>query len=358
MPRILTSIAAGILLSGSLALAQDTDKPQKTLTIGDKAPSIKDVSWIKGKPVDTFKEGQTYLVECWATWCGPCIRAFPHLSKLQKQYKGKLRILGVGVWERGDDPMPMVKEFVTKQGDKMDYTVGLEMNSSIAKNWMGPAGQNGIPCGYLVGKEGRIEWIGHPGTIDPVLESYFAGTWDREAFAVDFKKEQEEERVMRTLTPVLRQASQSGDYTKAFEAIDAAAAKHPDMTALMETKFQMMLMSDDHAKDAYSVGESVMMNNWDNAQMLNSVSWSVMTNPNIKHRDLNFAMKAAERANQLTDNKDASILDTLARAYFDKGMIDKAIATQERAIQHAPEGQKDELKETLEKYLEGQPKVG
>ncbi|MCH2133185.1 MAG: redoxin domain-containing protein [Phycisphaerales bacterium] len=365
MPRILTSIVAGLVLTAGLAVAQDaadsaeTNKPKKVLTVGDKAPSIKHITWIKGEPVESFAKGKAYVVECWATWCGPCIRGIPHLTKLQKEYKDKVRILGIAIWERGDNPLPTVKKFVTAQGDKMDYTVGMEQNNSIAEHWMKPAGQNGIPCAYLVGKDGHIEWIGHPGTIDPVLKSYVDGTWDREAFATEFRKTQERERVMDTLYDKLYAASSSGDLSVSIKIIDEAIAKHPDMPELEEMKFRFMLRSEKHAKDAYALGEKIITAHWDDSQMLNAMSWDVLDNPDVKHRDINFALKAAERANNLTDGKDPAILDTLARAWFDKGEMDKAIAIQEKAVEHAEEGQmKDELKATLKKYIEAQPKVG
>ena len=35
-------------------------------------------------------------------------------------------------------------------------------DNNMAKTWMMAAGQNGIPCAFVVGKDGKIAWIGHP----------------------------------------------------------------------------------------------------------------------------------------------------------------------------------------------------
>ena len=357
MIRPLTLIVASLALLAGLSHAQQP--APKTLSIGDKAPAINEITWIKGKPVNAFQEGEAYVLECWATWCGPCIRGIPHLTKLQKQYKGKLRILGIAIWERGSDPMPKVKKFVEDQGDKMDYTVGLERNDSIAKNWMAPAGQNGIPCSYLIGKDGYVEWIGHPAAIDPVLEKYFAGDWDREAEAAEFRRQQEMERVMMNLQDQLMQASSTGDFDGAIKSIDGAIAKHPDMPELVDMKFQFMLMSKDHAKDAYAVGEEILRKNADNAMQLNAISWNVLSNPRVQYRDLDFALRAAQRANRLTDGKDASVLDTLARAWFEKKDFAKAIEIQKQAVAAAEEGlMKADLEKTLEEYRQALPQTG
>ncbi len=362
MSRLLKSAAACLIFS-SMAFAQNTadesakkkDAP-KMLSVGDKAPAINDIDWVKGKGIEAFAPGESYVVECWATWCGPCIKAFPHLSKLQKQYKDQIQILGIAIWERGDDIKSKIVEFVKDQGDKMDYTVGMEMNDSIAKNWMAPAGQNGIPCAYLVDKTGRIAWIGHPGSIDPVLEKYVAGEWDTDSYAAEFKKQQEMEREMQAMMPLLMEASTTGNLDKALPAIDKMIVKHPDMQQLKMMKFQLMLSSDQWAPKAYEVGEQILKANWDDSQVLNGISWEVLTGQMVKNRNLEFAMKAVNRANELTKGEDPSILDTMARACFDMGKTDKAIEIQEKAVSLADDGpMKDELKMTLERYVNADP---
>src|SRR5262245_45990939 len=73
--------------------------PQATLKIGDKAPALAIDKWVKGTPVKAFEPGKTYVVEFWATWCGPCVATMPHISELQSKYKDKVTFIGVNVWE-------------------------------------------------------------------------------------------------------------------------------------------------------------------------------------------------------------------------------------------------------------------
>ncbi len=42
---------------------------------------------------------------------------------------------------------------------------------------MEAAGQNGIPCAFIVGKDQKIEWIGHPMQMDAVLEQVVSDSW-------------------------------------------------------------------------------------------------------------------------------------------------------------------------------------
>ena len=61
------------------------------LTIGAKAPALDVDHWIsngsgKYPEVTEFEPGKVYVVEFWATWCIPCIRAMPHIIGLQEEY--------------------------------------------------------------------------------------------------------------------------------------------------------------------------------------------------------------------------------------------------------------------------------
>src|SRR5687768_15486826 len=60
------------------------------LRIGDEVPLLKYSKWIKGTPVKSLSGDQLYVVEFWATWCGPCKAAMPGLTKLAKEYAGKV----------------------------------------------------------------------------------------------------------------------------------------------------------------------------------------------------------------------------------------------------------------------------
>ncbi len=146
-----------------------------TLKMGDAAPEFKVTQWHKGEPVK-MEADKTYIVECWATWCGPCIAAFPHLSELAKANEGKITVIGVNVWEKKKPEE--VKTFVDGQGDKMSYRVAADGDGYIADKWLKAAGRNGIPCAFVVSK-GKVAWIGHPGTLNQeILTSVVEGTFD------------------------------------------------------------------------------------------------------------------------------------------------------------------------------------
>ncbi|MCB1134350.1 MAG: hypothetical protein KDN05_24750, partial [Verrucomicrobiae bacterium] len=63
-----------------------------------------------------------------------------------------------------------VSAFVRKMGSKMTYRVTVDdEKGTMGKKWLEAAGQNGIPCAFVVNKSGRIAYIGHPMSLEESL---------------------------------------------------------------------------------------------------------------------------------------------------------------------------------------------
>ena len=114
----------------------------------------------------------------------------------------------------------------------------------------------------------------------------------------------------------------------------------------------MLLRDLNQPEAAYALGKDITAKSWDNPMTLNQIAWFVVDEPDIERRNLLFAMMAADRASELTEHKDAAILDTVARVYFEMGDLSEAIKYQRKAVEYAPENQMgQDIKATLEKYM-------
>lgn len=281
-----------------------------TLGIGDPAPELKVSKWVKGDAVEALDPAKTYVVEFWATWCPPCRYSIPHLTELAKKYPN-VTFIGMDVWERDADPEAKVEQFVKEMGDKMEYPVAMDTKDQfMAKNWMEAAQQGGIPTAFLV-QNGIIAWIGHPmGDLDKMVEQAEAGTIDIAAIK---HAEEVRQKTMGTIDNYV-QAAMSGN-----------SAKTAELAAEIES---------------FDIAD---------AELLNRLSWFLLTNQRIKDRDIGFATRLAKKAVELTDSKEASILDTYARALHDSGDLAAAIEAQRKATTIDPTD--THFAKTLDEYM-------
>jgi thiol-disulfide isomerase/thioredoxin len=192
-----------------------------TLSVGDAAPELKVSQWVKGGAVSGLDSNRTYVVEFWATWCGPCRASIPHLTEMAHQFTN-VTFIGVDVWENGSDKETTVAKFVKTMGEKMDYHVAMDTaDTFMADNWMKAAGQNGIPTAFLV-QSGKVVWIGHPmGGLEPVLKEAAAGK-------LDMEKVKQRSEAQKKVEAFYKKALNGGDGAellkegKELEALDQA----------------------------------------------------------------------------------------------------------------------------------------
>lgn len=264
----------------------------------------------------------------------------PHLNELSKKHAGKVIVTAVNVWEerepKDDSYIAKVEQYVKDFGDGMVYNVVADDPSgTIAKAWMEASGSNGIPQTFVVDGTGTIIWMGHPMSLDKPLEEMLAGTYDVKKEAERKAAADKAAAARREMMKPINEAMAAKDYAKAVAEIDKIIAKNPDMEMQLGfTKFNILFNYDEAG--AYAWGKTLAEGIFkDNADALNSIAWSIIdpaAKDKRKNPDLKLAMQIAERANELSGDKDPMIMDTYALALYLGGKKKEAIALQERAV--------------------------
>jgi thiol-disulfide isomerase/thioredoxin len=334
------------------------DATADILNIGDAAPPLTFAGWVKGEKIEQFDPGKTYVVEFWATWCGPCRASIPHITELAHKNKD-VRFIGVDVWEEDTE---LVEPFVEEMGDEMDYSVALDAvpekgeasDGAMAKAWMDAAGENGIPTAFLV-HDGRITWIGHPNGLDAPLAKITSGEWDigdmaKERIAAKIKQRRRaavSERVM----PLYNQ----NDYKGAVAEIDEATSGDLELAdEFAGLKFVALCKGGD-IEQALKLGGKLLETYKDDPDALNSYCWDVI-DPKLKDepdpRIAQLALEGARRAVEITKSENAYHLDTLAEALFRTGDAAGAVATEEKAQKILELNVKDRSESDLQEFSE------
>lgn len=138
----------------------------ETIRVGMPAPEIslpgpdgkvRSLSGMKGKIV---------LLDFWASWCGPCRRANPHVVEIYKKYKDK----GFDVFSVSLDKQDGKEKWI--QAIKQDGLVWDNHVSDLQYWNSAPAavyGVRGIPKTFLIGRDGKIVAIDPRNTLEQEL---------------------------------------------------------------------------------------------------------------------------------------------------------------------------------------------
>jgi len=356
-----------LLLSATLSAAG--------LKVGDPAPATRPETMLQGEAVKDFQKGEVYVFECWASWCGPCIAAIPHLNELHKQMGKKgVVITGVNVWESERDAASAerAKDFLKAQADKMSYRVALGGKAFI-KDWLEAAEVNGIPHAFVVA-EGKIAWTGHPAQLTaemlgdiltgtplaaapPVADKIPQRRLSKPAVPAGTAPNDPEMAAAQAKLDALSEAMRARDWDAAEKALPAAAGVLPKQEGqeLRDSiEAQIGLARGDPTK-FYAQLQKVADEEFDDPEALNEIAWRLLTMKAFAQKpNLVLAEKCAVQSVKLTREEHPDKLDTLARLRWLQGKKEEAIRLQIKSVDKAEAGpMKAALQKTLDAMLKG-----
>jgi thiol-disulfide isomerase/thioredoxin len=369
------------------------------LEVGDPAPKIKVAEWVKGKPVTEFQSNKVYVVEFWATWCGPCRQSIPHLTEVAHRFKDKVEIIGMDVMESDTNA---VAPFVQKMGDKMDYAVAMDTaDNFMSTQWLEAAKQSGIPAAFIVDQAGRIAWVGHPmDSLEDKLEAVLAGKWDALTAKKRTQARQQAQDLFnegmrgadeatileraaklevidkeiggiipgktfeaREFLEQIRYCSALEAYQKAvmndeapetLDKLEATARERAPKESDFETvskrirlglgaaKAQKLFADymasvgvDGNAEKAVELAGQLDHIKVRNPAMLDVFARTLMTDSKVKQRDPAVASRLARQAVELSEGKNADYLDTYAQALSASGKVKDAVDAEKKAVEAA-----------------------
>jgi thiol-disulfide isomerase/thioredoxin len=328
------------------------------LKVGDPAPKLQTGKWIQGEPVTGFEKGKAYIVEFWATWCGPCRESIPHLNETYTKYKDKgLIVIGQDCWEQNE---ALVAPFVKKMDDKMTYRVALDDKKSdekgaMATTWMTAARQNGIPTAFIVDTHGKLAWIGHPMLMEEkVLDDVLADKFDTDKAAKTYAEGKQNDWQVVEAEEEIGKAIGAKKWDVALAKVDILEKLLPVNRRMGTDAMRMdILFNKKDYPAAYKMSQQLSDANKNNPNIQNQLAWKIATAPGIEERNLDLAATFAERGNDAAEGKNADVLDTLARIQFMQGKHEEAIKTQQKALEVAEGDGKQSLEKTLESYKKG-----
>jgi len=81
---------------------------------------------------ELLKGEKLTIIDFWATWCKPCVKAIPELVKIQEEYKNKgVRMIGISC----DGPRSVSKVGPLTSTLKVNYPILIDFNNDLMREY-------------------------------------------------------------------------------------------------------------------------------------------------------------------------------------------------------------------------------
>lgn len=327
--RTIAALTALALVAG--VRAQDE---KKKLEEGDAAPALVPKEMVQGSAPTLDAPGTCTLVEFWSVAIPDSDRAVPRINRLHRELGPQgLQVVAVS-GEKKDD----VAEWVRKR-PSLAYPVAADDGGDTLSNWV-KAAERGMPCVFLVGRGGRILWIGNPldEQFEPTVRQALGGRFDPAR--------------RRELEPKLKAArSQAdiGNWGEAYKHYDEAIEVDPGLAVdvtLERFRCTLRMQKDPKAASAWLV-ETARRRYGSDLDAVAQLLSAVLKDPELQPRDLEAAEAMAE---SVAGKSGPRVKEIRAMVAFAKGDVASAIDLQVEAWMESPPLEKASAMRTLQEY--------
>ncbi len=334
----------------ALPIVTAADEDVTPVLVGDPAPAIENVTWVRGEEIQSWTAGHVYVIDFWATWCPPCIKGLRRLQTLHDRFvPRRVHFIAVAIWPT---PKSRPPEEVLARFPELSYSLAIDNENATADALMTASRSTGLPNTMIVDRLGRLAWVGAPSDgFEESLQAVVAGDFDIEsARQADIIRHRAE-----VFIGSASRAERSGNFRSAIDLIDQAIAVDPDrFSAYRGWQYEIALLRLEDPRAAKEIADGFLSSpQGEDPYALFILATRVVSNfehtpPHL--RDLDLALHCARKSVEKSREPDYENLALVAEIYALRGEYDAALHHQRHAMSLAAEAEKASAEKSLEEY--------
>ena len=113
-------------------------------------------------------KGKVVLIDCWATWCSPCMAKMPKLKELYEKRHGEgLEVVGVNFDQDQEKARQILKGLGLPWAE-----VFVPTDEATRETWEKAAGIEGLPRLLVIDRDGILRYDGGPGEVEEQVNKW------------------------------------------------------------------------------------------------------------------------------------------------------------------------------------------
>ena len=109
------------------------------------------------------------VLEFWATWCKPCLKAVPKLNLLEEKFSKNKNLVFLSITDESPEKVMKTLKNVYFKSIVISDQSGITINSFIKAS----DGSYAIPATILIDDNNIVKWIGNPNELDEKILKKF-----------------------------------------------------------------------------------------------------------------------------------------------------------------------------------------
>ncbi|MBZ5589270.1 MAG: TlpA family protein disulfide reductase [Acidobacteriia bacterium] len=348
----MTSRTTLILLALSGLLAASGNAQIAAPLVGEPAPPLVIGTWLKGSPITHWSRGKVYVIDIWAPWCGPCLGGMQHLTDLQRTNAARgLVVIGMTGPDRYGSTLEKAKNVVAERGQAIGYRIAWDEAHRMYDVWMARERDEGWPWSFIIGRDGRVAFVGHPEKLDHALEEVLSGTYDIDAAARRYGVR----AAALEVVPQFLDAYHGKRWAEADARFSTMLSIDPAVgVEYVAHEYKILAIGLNDSGRAAVFGREIVRRFQADARAMVELAVTVIDPKlGVAVRDYDLARLCAENAVAATHEEDGGMFALLASVQFAAGDARRAVQAQERVVALTSGPEREEAKKVLASYAKG-----